>query len=516
MTYQELLNRLTDLCLPAQKPALGEKAGNSSSYDRHSRYDADQDRYLDWGANADGDGYIRKKADGTIVVFEQDGPGVVWRIWSALPEKGHMRVFLDGQEEPEINVPFIDWFERSPDEIPPLNYSELSLRLSRGRNSFIPIPYQKSCRIELAPGWGAYYHFTYTRFPDGTEMPHYRERFTREGCIALAKTDALLYDRGETETAGQKIWVEYTVQPGENATLYCREGSGAIAELCVLPDTLSDEALSALELRLFWDQEKEPSVCCALGDFFGGSPAYARVRTLPITMERSRYSCRFLMPFENGMRLCVDNRGATAQMIRIEMTFAADPGDTKQLLRFRARTERGETADSLGQRFAPGGERWPDWPLLITEGGCGRFMGLHLNVHCTWPEPEAPAESWWYGKWDRKNIDWWWGEGDEKFFVDGENFPSTFGTGSEDYIGYAWAAEPPFARFESSYAAMNRMPLSGNGDTSVMRFHIADNIPFQNRFEAYIEKYKANEWGEGCACTYAATVYWYQESNCKE
>jgi hypothetical protein len=39
------------------------------------------------------------------------------------------------------------------------------------------------------------------------------------------------------------------------------------------------------------------------------------------------------------------------------------------------------------------------------------------------------------GAWDKKNIDWWWGEGDEKFFVDGEQFPSTFGTGSEDYVG---------------------------------------------------------------------------------
>lgn len=60
-------------------------------------------------------------------------------------------------------------------------------------------------------------------------------------------------------------------------------------------------------------------------------------------------------------------------------------------------------------------------------------------------------------------MDWWWGEGDEKFFVDGERFPSTFGTGSEDYIGYAWAAEPPFARFDSAYACMNAMPLDGNG-----------------------------------------------------
>ena len=32
----------------------------------------------------------------------------------------------------------------------------------------------------------------------------------------------------------------------------------------------------------------------------------------------------------------------------------------------------------------------------------------------------------------------WWGEGDEKIWVDGESFPSIFGTGTEDYFGGAW------------------------------------------------------------------------------
>lgn len=32
----------------------------------------------------------------------------------------------------------------------------------------------------------------------------------------------------------------------------------------------------------------------------------------------------------------------------------------------------------------------------------------------------------------------WWGEGDEKIWVDGEDFPSIFGTGTEDYYGYSW------------------------------------------------------------------------------
>ena len=55
--------------------------------------------------------------------------------------------------------------------------------------------------------------------------------------------------------------------------------------------------------------------------------------------------------------------------------------------------------------------------MLRTQGR-GRFCGVMLHV------------------WNP--LGGWWGEGDEKFFVDGEKFPSTFGTGSEDYFGYAW------------------------------------------------------------------------------
>ena len=47
----------------------------------------------------------------------------------------------------------------------------------------------------------------------------------------------------------------------------------------------------------------------------------------------------------------------------------------------------------------------------------------------------------------------WWGEGDEKIYVDGESFPSLFGTGTEDYFGYAWSTPE---RFEHAYHAQTR------------------------------------------------------------
>ena len=96
----------------------------------------------------------------------------------------------------------------------------------------------------------------------------------------------------------------------------------------------------------------------------------------------------------------------------------------------------------------------------------------------------------------------WWGEGDEKFFVDGEKFPSTFGTGSEDYFGYAWCNPTPF---ENAYHDQTRNDGNNRGHVSVNRWHITDNVPFQKSFEGCIEKYYPNER----PTIYASMAYWY-------
>jgi hypothetical protein len=145
-----------------------------------------------------------------------------------------------------------------------------------------------------------------------------------------------------------------------------------------------------------------------------------------------------------------------------------------------------------------------DWPILNVTGE-GRFCGVHLHVWNRLAEPAPTANGWWYGTGRNKSIDWWWGEGDEKF-------PSTFGTGSEDYIGYAWAAELPFPPFESAFACQPHIELDANGHTSVNRFHVCDNVPFGESFEGCIEKYKPNRWGGGNHCLYDAVAYWYQKA----
>ena len=204
--------------------------------------------------------------------------------------------------------------------------------------------------------------------------------------------------------------------------------------------------------------------------------------------------------------------GDAPQTVRLRFSVDSAFVPDENTLRFHAKYHRGFFGDLDRARFAPGGDRWPDWPLLRVTGASGRFVGVHMHILDTWKTPQEHPRSWWYGAWDKKTVDWWWGEGDEKFFVDGESFPSTFGTGSEDYIGYAWAAEPPFARFDSPYACLNAMPIDGNGHTAVSRFHVADSIPFTDSFEAFIEKYKGDIWDGENRCLYGVVPYWYQQA----
>jgi hypothetical protein len=126
--------------------------------------------------------------------------------------------------------------------------------------------------------------------------------------------------------------------------------------------------------------------------------------------------------------------------------------------------------------------------MLQTQGR-GRFCGVMLHV------------------WNPRGG--WWGEGDEKFFVDGEKFPSTIGTGSEDYFGYAWCNPTLFA---NCYHDQTLNEKNNKGHVSVNRWHITDNIPFQTSYEAAIEKYYPNSK----PTLYAATVYWYQAAGQKD
>jgi len=516
LTYPDLINRLTDLKRLAQPPVQGEQSGCQSSYDRRSRYNPEIDLYEEWDANNDGSGYIREEGD-KIVAFEQHGPGTIWRVWSALPDMGHIQIFIDDNPEPVVDMPFRDFFERLGNTVPPMNLPELTPTLSRGRNRFIPIPYNHYCKVLLSPDWGRYYHFTYSTFPEGTTLPQFSGNFDRETWIALAQADRTLAKRGHELPATDESMMEAhirAVSAGQSVTVCTLTGNRAIIgfslEIQGLEAPDDREALRSLTLSIYWDGETEPSVWSPVGDFFGCAPGINPYRSLPLGMTPEQFYSHWYMPFAQEAKFVLHNESDVDEEVSFCVVHEPLAKDANTLLRFHAKWHRDTFLEASQQSG-----RDIDWPLLHVKGR-GRFCGIHLHVWNRWQIPDEPPKSWWYGAWQDKTIDWWWGEGDEKFFVDGEKFPSTFGTGSEDYIGYAWAAEPPFPTFESAYACQPYIELDANGHTSVNRFHICDDVPFQSSFEGYIEKYKPNHWRDGSEpgendCLYAVVAYWYQE-----
>lgn len=514
LTYEDLVKKLYDLKALAVPPMLGEKSGNFSSYDRKSRYNEETEMYENWGANDDGSGYIRKEGS-SIVVFETDGPGVIWRVWSAYPSEGHIKIFID--DILVLDQPFKDYFEKFNGEGCPMNFPNLIPTLSRGRNSYIPIPFQKHCKILLDEGWGAYYHITYSKLPNKFKVPSFTGNFDKASSIALAEADRILQQRGkypyEIRKDSTVCRKAVNIKGGDKEVICDKKGSGAITAIKVRPDFEAgadvNKILRELTVSTKWDNETSPAVWAPLGDFFGSAPGINPYKSLPLGMSEELFYCYWYMPFKEGALLEIENSGDKEVSLSFEIVFENLEESADKLMRFHAKWHREDFQYLQKERFNRGGDRWPDWPLLLVKGK-GRFCGIHLHVLNTWEEPKQGAESWWYGRWDKKTIDWWWGEGDEKFFVDGESFPSTFGTGSEDYIGYAWAAEPPFSIFDSAFACQPYTPIDGNGHTSVNRFHICDNIPFNSSFEGFLEKYKDDIWQEKNKCLYDTTVFWYQ------
>jgi hypothetical protein len=213
-----------------------------------------------------------------------------------------------------------------------------------------------------------------------------------------------------------------------------------------------------------------------LGDFFGTAPGVNQYRSLPLGVgEDGWWYCNWYMPFAKEARVELVNDGKAPRNVNFEVVHAPLSKPIEKLGRFHVKWHR----DAFLPREP---ERAIDWPFLKTEG-MGRFVGVMLHV------------------WNPRGG--WWGEGDEKFFVDGEKFPSTFGTGSEDYFGYAWSSPNLFVH---AYHSQTRNDGNSRGHLSVNRWQISDNVPFQKSFEGCIEKYYPNQR----PTLYASTTYWYE------
>jgi hypothetical protein len=109
----------------------------------------------------------------TVVLADLEGPGIIRHIWMTFPPAPPesmravtIEVFYDEASEPSVSVPALDFFGL-PHGRPVAYDSELTaVNEGRGFNSFVPMPFGRSVRVELtnhtARGLRLYYQIDVT------------------------------------------------------------------------------------------------------------------------------------------------------------------------------------------------------------------------------------------------------------------------------------------------------------------------------------------------------------------
>ncbi len=475
ITFDSLLKEMIDREALTRFPDPAYTCKQFSSYDRASTTPDDPKT---WFANGDYNQFLRTDqattSDGKPrkewVMADMDGPGTVVRIWSANP-KGNLRVYIDGGaaiEAPMAAVLNGKWKVAKP----------LSEDTSRGFNLYLPIPYAKHCKV-TSDSDGFYYHVNYRTYAPGTAVESFTAESIAQSQGTIDQTQATLLDPGFLKDDSGRIAFE-PIAAGSSGTIVEKSGGpGAIQNLIIRLDT-QDLAPVLRSTILVGEFDGEQTIWCPLGDFFGQVAGPTKYQDFDRRADGGTMQTLWRMPYAKSVKLTLLNLGpAPVRFARTCLTMRGEPFWTDRSMHFHS------TWHAEYPIHASAGKGTKDWNYLQSTGK-GVYIGDSLAVMNPVPE--------------------WWGEGDEKIYVDGEAFPSHFGTGTEDYYGYAWGSNVPFEHpFHAQPRCDGQKPGNCWGQTTVSRVRSLDAIPFTTSFKFDMEVW---HWRE-CDMAYAVTTYFY-------
>jgi hypothetical protein len=287
---------------------------------------------------------------------------------------------------------------------------------------------------------------------------------------------------------GWKISPSIRIQPGETRELADICDMGAIQQIWMTPTGNWRFSI----LRIYWDDQENPSVESPLGDFFAcGWGQYAQVSSLAVCVNPgSAFNCYWEMPFRKRCRITLTNIDEKEMTLyyQINYTLTEVPEDAAY---FHAQFRR---TNPLPYKDV--------YTLLDGVQGRGHYIGTYMA-------------------WGVNNTGWW-GEGEIKFFMDGDEWPTVCGTGTEDYFcgsynfdlgekhgGYRefttpYAGLPQVIRPDGTYRSQTRFGM--------YRWHIMDPIRFEQDLRVTIQ---ALGWRSGgrylpLQDDIASVAYWYQ------
>ncbi|MFN8205984.1 MAG: glycoside hydrolase family 172 protein [Bacteroidales bacterium] len=471
-----------------------------SSYNRLSVSPADSA----WFANQDMSHFIRiDSIDGRreFVMLDTDGPGVVVRWWMTFykAQEGTIRVYLDNANEPLLRG--------RPDSL--LSGSMLAgypyaasvqknaERGEAGRdydhNLYYPIPFKEHCKITYeCDSLKFLYDYEGTAVPQGYWFPDvfynigYRLYNTNAPVESFSTLKQQKCKRVEDETGvklldgsklpGEEKSAYSVILPGDSLVTVMDEKSSAVNRITLFLESVNlTQALRSVVMELWFDNHR--TVWVPVGEFFGcGYSLNPHRNWMNSSDGKGSMQSLWFMPYKKSCRIVF--RNFSGQEVKMKCGILIAPYQwTKESMYFASAWHEYwhiNSRDSSNRPF--------DLNFIHIQGK-GVYAGDQISLY-------NPT---WY----------WWGEGDEKIFVDGEKFPSIFGTGSEDYYGYSFGRTEPFSHpFICQPVGKGNM---GSGPVVNTRIRSLDAIPFHSSIDANIELW---HWAK-VRMNYALTSYFY-------
>ncbi|HPT98511.1 MAG TPA: DUF2961 domain-containing protein [Armatimonadota bacterium] len=313
------------------------------------------------------------------------------------------------------------------------------------------------------------------------------ENFTGEKGMGGMATEGTGADKARDLGPGWKISPSVRIGPGETFTLADIREPGAIQHIWMTPTGPWRFSI----FRIYWDDCEVPSVECPVGDFFAcGWGKFAQVSSLAVCVNPgSGFNCYWEMPFRKRCRMTMTNLGDEAMTLyyQIDYTLTEVPDDAAY---FHAQFRR---VNPLPYKQV--------YTILDGVKGRGHYVGTYMA-------------------WGVNNTGWW-GEGEIKFYLDGDEYPTICGTGTEDYFCGSYNFENretrQYQEFTTPYSGLPQVIRPDGLYQSQQRFglyrwHIMDPIRFEQDLRVTIQ---ALGWRSGgrylpLQDDIASVAYWYQ------
>jgi hypothetical protein len=478
---KSLLREMVDLKNLAERPEPFFTSAAASSYSRESHKGGQA-----WFDNGDVGQYIRTETNEgrkEHVLADLKGPGAITRFWSANPRiRAVTRFYFDGEKRPRFAVPLAALFTG---KTRPFSRA-FSYVSGSGGNLYFPLPYAVSLKItieEKNEPVSLYYEIGYRTYATGTHVETFDPTRASNWSHDQVQIASALSRPMPAAAPSKSEWLTYrlTIQPGDTQSLPEILGEKAVFQWSAqVLDTCEsqkwDDPLRAhnayrlllLDIRC----DGESSVRTPLGDFFGSAPGVNPYENMFFTVAANgKMTSRLLMPFKRSMRMSLTNAGKIPYAAEVKLHVGEHVfTDRSYHLRAQWGSQTRNTRPFFDMNF-------------LKKSGEGKLIGTVYEI--------------------ANPVLIWWGEGDQKIFIDGEAFPSTFGTGTEDDYGYAYGYNRPFTR---PYHAQTRVdgPASG-GHVSLNRWYVLDSLPYRTGIQFNQEIW---HWMP-CKPTWAHVIYWY-------